>query len=55
MRERLAGWTVDSLFGDKAFYNGNWLIRAAAAKAGIYGNDAGEAMYPLAHNDAKGN
>ena len=40
------GWTVDSLFGDKAFYNGNWLKRAAAAKAGIYGNDAVEAMYP---------
>ena len=29
------------LFGDRAFYHGDWLLRAAAAKAGIYGNDAG--------------
>jgi len=41
------GWLVGSAFGDRAFYNGNWLLRAAAAKAGIYGNDAIEAMYPL--------
>ena len=34
-------------FGDRAFYNGDWLMRAAAAKAGIYGNDAVEAMYPI--------
>ena len=27
--------------------NGDWLLRAAAAKAGIYGNDAVEAMYPM--------
>jgi hypothetical protein len=36
-----------SLFGDRAFYNGDWLKRAAAAKGGIYGNDAVEAMYPM--------
>jgi len=41
------GWKVGSLFGDRAFYNGDWLKRAAAAKGGIYGNDAVEAMYPL--------
>ncbi len=41
------GWKVGSAFGDQAFYNGNWLLRAAAAKAGIFGNDAVEAMYPL--------
>ena len=40
------GWIVGSAFGDRAFYNGNWMLRAAAAKAGIYGNDAVEAMYP---------
>jgi hypothetical protein len=32
------------LFGDRAFYNGDWLKRAAAAKGGIYGNDAIEAI-----------
>ena len=35
------------LFGDRDFYHGDWLLRAAAAKAGIYGNDAVEAMYPM--------
>ena len=48
------GWRVASLFGDRAFYNGNWMLRAAAAKGGIYGNDAIEAMYPMAHVDGKG-
>ncbi len=42
------GWRVGSAFGDRAFYNVNCLLRAGAALAGIYGNDAVEAMYPLA-------
>jgi hypothetical protein len=41
------GWQVGSFFGDRAFYNGDWLKRAAAARGGIYGNSAEEAMYPL--------
>jgi hypothetical protein len=41
------GWRVASWFGDRDYYNGDWLLRAAAAKAGIYGNDAKEAMYPM--------
>jgi hypothetical protein len=41
------GWSIASAFGDRAFFNGDWLLRAAAAKAGIYGNDAVEAMYPM--------
>ncbi len=48
MGETINGWVVSSSFGDRDFYKGNWLLRAAAAKAGIYGNDAAEAMYPLA-------
>ncbi len=48
------GWTVGSLFGDRTFYNGDWLKRAAAAKGGIYGNDAAEAMYPLTRVDGAG-
>ena len=36
----LNGWPTGSLFGDKVDYNGDWLKRAAAAKAGLYGNDA---------------
>jgi len=45
--ESINGWHVGSAFGDRAFYNGDWLLRAAAARAGIYGNDAVEAMYPM--------
>jgi hypothetical protein len=48
------GWSVGSAFGDRAFYNGDWLLRAAAARAGIYGNDAVEAMYPLTKTLADG-
>ena len=44
--KNINGWNVGSVFGDRSFYNGNWLLRAAAAKAGIYGNDADEAVYP---------
>jgi hypothetical protein len=49
------GWLIGSAIGDRSFYNGNWTLRAAAAKAGIYGNDAIEATYPLAKHDAEGN
>jgi hypothetical protein len=48
------GWRVGAAFGDRAFYNGNYTLRAAAALAGIYGNDAVEAMYPLASADSTG-
>jgi hypothetical protein len=41
------GWQIGSAFGNRDFYKGDWLLRAAAAKAGIYGNDALEAMYPM--------
>jgi hypothetical protein len=48
------GWNVGSFFGDRAFYNGDWLKRAAAAKGGIFGNSAIEAMYPLTRVTAGG-
>ena len=48
------GWLVGSVLGDRAFFNGNWLLRAAGALAGIYGNSAEEAVYPLAKNDSNG-
>ncbi len=48
------GWRVAAAFGDRAFFNGDWLLRAAAAKAGIYGNDAVEAMYPMTRADGTG-
>jgi hypothetical protein len=48
------GWRVSSDFGDRDFYHGDWLLRAAAAKAGIYGNDAAEATYPMTRTTAAG-
>lgn len=45
--KNINGWKVGALFGDEAFFNGNWLMRAAAAQSGIYGNDAIEAVYPM--------
>jgi len=48
------GWKVGSAFGDRAFYHGDYLLRAAAARAGIFGNDAVEAMYPMTKNDGTG-
>src|SRR6267154_3071109 len=48
------GWRVSGLPGDSAHYNGDWLKRATAAKAGIYGNDPAEATYPLTRIDSDG-
>jgi hypothetical protein len=48
------GWKIGSLFGDRLFYSGDWLKRAAAAKGGIYGNDAVEAVYPMTKTLANG-
>ena len=48
------GWNIGSFFGDEAFYDGDWLMRAGAAKGGLYGNDAAEAMYPYTRTDATG-
>ena len=52
--KKVNGWNIGSCFGDRAFYNGNWLLRAAAAKGGIYGNDAVEATYPMTKTLADG-
>ena len=48
------GWKIGDWFGDRAFYNGNWLKRAAGAQGGIYGNDSIEATYPLTKTLADG-
>jgi hypothetical protein len=53
-QKNINGWKIGSLFGDSTFYKGDWLKRAAAAQAGIYGNDAAEAMYPMTKTLANG-
>lgn len=52
--KKINGWQVGASFGDRGFYQGDWLLRAAAAKAGIYGNAAEEAMYPMTRTTADG-
>src|SRR6266576_2654925 len=52
--KNINGWNVGAFFGDRDFYNGNWLMRAGAAKGGLYGNDAVEAMYPYSRTDGTG-
>jgi hypothetical protein len=50
------GWRVSTgAFGDRAAIKGEWTRRAAAAMAGIYGNDAAEALYPMLVADSDGN
>jgi hypothetical protein len=49
------GWRVATKgFGDRAMYAGDFPLRAAAAMAGIYGNDAAEALYPMLATDSDG-
>jgi hypothetical protein len=53
-QKTINGWKVSALFGDRAFFHGDWLLRAAGAKGGIYGNIAEEAMYPFTKALANG-
>jgi len=52
--KKVNGWVVAAAFGDRTFYHGDFLLRAAAALAGIYGNDAAEAMYPMTKWEVSG-
>jgi hypothetical protein len=48
------GWRSGLNSGDRAFYHNDWLLRAGVALAGIYANDAVEALYPWTHTDSTG-
>jgi hypothetical protein len=53
--KNINGWRVGGLAGgDRASFHGDWLSRAAVAKAGIYANDPVEASYPLTRTDSAG-
>jgi len=52
--KNINGWNVGSFFGDREFFKGDWTMRAGAAKGGLYGNDAVEAVYPYTRTDAVG-
>lgn len=48
------GWSVTRMFGDREWYGGDHLLRAALAMMGWGGNDASEAIYPLCREDSDG-
>ena len=48
------GWRVTPIPGSPEAYNGDWMLRAVAAKAGIYGNSTEEATYPFTRTTATG-
>jgi len=53
-RPKVNNWSIMSAYGNVDGYAGDWLKRAAVARAGIYANDADEAMYPITRIDYKG-
>ena len=48
------GWQIGAAAGDRAFFDGDWALRAAGAKLGIYGNSSEEAVYPFTRADVNG-
>jgi hypothetical protein len=48
------GWAMVVVFGDRAWYDGDHLLRAGGAMGGWGGNDLSEAAYPTAREDADG-
>ncbi|UPY38838.1 DUF1254 domain-containing protein [Sediminicoccus sp. KRV36] len=48
------GWRVSAVPGSMEAYDGNWLLRAVVAKAGIYANTTEEACYPFTREDSTG-
>ena len=54
LSEKVNGWGGSDAFGDRSFFNGDYLLRAAGAMAGWGGNDKIEAFYPTSREDADG-
>jgi hypothetical protein len=48
------GWRVSPIPGSPEAYNGDWMLRAAVTKAGIFGNTTEEATYPFTRTAANG-
>lgn len=55
MGKIINGWNATEAFGDRAYYHGRYLLRAAAALMGIYGNSSEEAIYIVAQKSSDGN
>jgi hypothetical protein len=48
------GWRTGLNSGNRAYFRGDWMRRAVVALAGIYANDAAEALYPTTRTDSTG-
>ncbi|WP_199193294.1 DUF1254 domain-containing protein [Blastopirellula marina] len=48
------GWHILDITNDREACDGDWLLRASIAMAGIYANDSIEAAYPITRTDADG-
>ncbi len=48
------GWHVLDIENNREACDGNWLLRASIAMAGIYANDSIEAAYPITRTDVDG-
>jgi hypothetical protein len=46
------GWLVEPRLGDRAYFKGDFLLRAAAATGGIFGNSAVEVVSSVAKHDS---
>lgn len=51
---KVNGWTALESFGNREFFDGDYLLRAGGAMAGWGGNDKIEAFYPFASEDNDG-
>jgi len=49
--DKVNGWMAIDAFGDREFFDGDYLLRAAGAMAGWGGNDKIEAFYPMTSTD----
>lgn len=54
MGEKVRGWMTSDIFGNRSWYDGDYLLRSAAAMGGWGGNDRIEAIYPSAREDSDG-
>ena len=52
--DKTNGWSAVEALGNREFFDGDYLLRAAGAMAGWGGNDKLEAYYPLAREDSAG-
>jgi len=55
LSETVNGWQALSGFGDRDYFKGDLLLKAAAATVGYGANDPIEAYYPVCRVDADGN